>query len=59
MKAVFHHNQLAHFPTRYLQRGHIVEFPEQPTNANSPMDSVVANKTGIVNFIFIVSLQGK
>jgi acetoin utilization deacetylase AcuC-like enzyme len=33
MKAVFHHNQLLHYPKRYLQRGHIVEFPEQPERA--------------------------
>jgi acetoin utilization deacetylase AcuC-like enzyme len=33
MKAVFHHNQLLHNPQRYLSRGHIVGFPEQPERA--------------------------
>ena len=33
MKAVFHHNQLGHQPTRYLARGKLVDFPELPERA--------------------------
>ncbi len=42
MKAVFHHNQLLHNPQRYLQRGHIVGFPEQPERARRLLKGVRA-----------------
>ena len=42
MKAVFSAIQMTHKPTRFLNRGHIVDYPEQPERAKLLLDAARA-----------------
>jgi acetoin utilization deacetylase AcuC-like enzyme len=45
VKAVFHHAQSGHVPTRFLSRGNVVPYPEVPARARRLMEGV--RKAGI------------